>query len=245
MELEGGWQKGSVWPDWPIFESYWWQVFLQNIAKIFADVLDYFEKGHFLTLTKIFYVYYSSNFYKHLGYFSVQHLVTLKRSKSFSYWNKFEIFKSMLWSRFANCSHSQCKQDWNLAAAVASQNQKSVMENKITLISGRFTALGYGTLSHRVFTSFKSFFVATKRTILSCSIFRVWFFVFGKCKKEESELHDTICKLDSWSMWPDWAILKDLCYKFSLKRSPNISLLFGPFWKMGLFNFKLQWSLFG
>ena len=39
--------------------------------------------------------------------------------------------------------------------------------------------------------------------------------------------------------------LKDIGYKFSLKSSRNIGWLLGRFLKMGLFNLKLQWILFG
>ena len=35
------------WPDWPIFESTKWQIFLTKVAQIFGEFYGYFEKCHF------------------------------------------------------------------------------------------------------------------------------------------------------------------------------------------------------
>ena len=38
----------QVWPDWAIFESYWWQIFSHNLPKqVIVDFLDDFEKHLF------------------------------------------------------------------------------------------------------------------------------------------------------------------------------------------------------
>ena len=64
----------TVWPDWAIFLYFLVTNFARKEAQISHLVLGYFEKHHFLikTVVAIF-----GHFWKSLGYFLFQHLVTV------------------------------------------------------------------------------------------------------------------------------------------------------------------------
>ena len=68
----------AAWPDWAIFESSWWQISLQKKPKYLMN-FGLFTKHHFWT--KNYYCYFLGKFWKKLGYFYFQHLVTPTNSK--------------------------------------------------------------------------------------------------------------------------------------------------------------------
>ena len=60
-----------MWPDWTIFDRFWWQNFSPNILKLFGP----FKKCHYLNI--IWCGYFWGNFWGKFGYFLFLHLVTL------------------------------------------------------------------------------------------------------------------------------------------------------------------------
>ena len=67
----------AAWPDWAIFDSCW-PNFLTKVSQIFYDFLGFFKIHYFLS--KNWCGNFLDRFWKYLGYFWFQHLVTLQRA---------------------------------------------------------------------------------------------------------------------------------------------------------------------
>ena len=64
----------TVWPDWAIFECSWWKIFNQKWPKLLATFALFWKTS---LLRKNCCGFCLGNFWNHLGYFLLQHLVTL------------------------------------------------------------------------------------------------------------------------------------------------------------------------
>ena len=72
-----------VWPDCAIFESSLQQSSFVKVAQAFSNILGYCEEWHFYMLNWC--IYFLGNFWRKLGYYLLQHLVTLDAASPSDY----------------------------------------------------------------------------------------------------------------------------------------------------------------